>query len=60
MDLTLRNLVYKGPVVGGSIVIRNGRRLVLLKPECEGRMHAEYLVQCSHRMVAKNSYQQHI
>lgn len=38
MDLTLRKIVYKGPVVGGSIVIRNGRRPVLLKPEHEGRM----------------------
>lgn len=56
MDLTLRKMVYKGPVVGGSIIIRNGGRLVLVKPECEGRMHAEYLVQCSHRVGAKNSY----
>lgn len=59
MDLTLRKMVYKGPVVERSVVTRNGRRPVLL-PEREGRMYAEYLVQDPHGVGAKNSHRQHV
>ena len=54
MALTLRKMEYKGPVVGGSIIIRNGRRPVLLSWSMGGGYTQS--TQCLHRVGAKNSH----